>query len=113
MRRSSPPSLALTPAGPFVAKRSEYKSVLTGRVIPLAHYTTAEHLAQTDLALEIAGKALETFETLFKLPYPLPKLDTLTVSAFAMVRVRNAEALRHADADQGAMCVRLDVLGRS
>ena len=70
--------------GPFVAKRSSYTSALTGRTIPLAHYTTSEHLEQTGLALEIAAKALETFERLFQVGFPLPKLDTLTVSAFAM-----------------------------
>ena len=82
---TAPADRAVTFAnGPFVAKRSEYKSALTGRTIPLAHYTTAEHLEQTGLALEIAAKALETFERLFNLAFPLPKLDTLTVSAFAM-----------------------------
>lgn len=85
--------------GPFVANRSEYKSALTGRTIPLAHYTTSEHLAQTGLALEIAAKALETFERLFQLAFPLPKLDTLTVSAFAMGAMEGWSVCRTPECD--------------
>ncbi|KAE8270416.1 hypothetical protein A4X09_0g1910 [Tilletia walkeri] len=69
--------------GPFEYLESSYKSVRSGKPIPLRIYATASQISQAQSALDVEAKALPIYEEMFDLDFPLPKLDALVVSDFA------------------------------
>ncbi|KAE8260863.1 hypothetical protein A4X13_0g94 [Tilletia indica] len=69
--------------GPFEYLESSYKSVRSGKTIPLRIYATASQISQAQSALDVEAKALPIYEEMFDLDFPLPKLDALVVSDFA------------------------------
>lgn len=68
--------------GKFKSLTSSYVSPLTGKTVPLAIYTTPEHINQAQLALDTKAKILPIYEEIFDIAYPLPKLDSLAASDF-------------------------------
>ncbi|SCV72292.1 BQ2448_4986 [Microbotryum intermedium] len=68
--------------GPFVHLESSFASPISGRVIPLRVYATADCIEQGALALETMEQVLPIYEKMFDVEYPLPKLDSLVVSDF-------------------------------
>lgn len=68
--------------GPFLHIDSSYTSPLTGKVIDVKVYTTAEYIHQAKFSLEVTTKVMPEYERVFDIPYPLPKLDTLVASDF-------------------------------
>lgn len=68
--------------GKFESLTSSYVSPLTGKTVPLAIYTTPEHIHQAQLALDTKVKILPIYERIFDIAYPLPKLDSLAASDF-------------------------------
>lgn len=67
--------------GPFSYIEDTYTSPLSGRVRPLRVYTTPNNIHQAQFALDVKRKVLPLYEQVFDIEYPLPKLDTLVVSA--------------------------------
>lgn len=67
--------------GPFSYIEDTYTSPLSGRVRPLRVYTTPDNIHQAQFALDVKRKVLPLYEQVFDIEYPLPKLDTLVVSA--------------------------------
>ncbi|KAF8892603.1 leucyl aminopeptidase [Infundibulicybe gibba] len=51
------------------------------RTIPLRIYATANVIHQAQFALDVTESVLPLYEKIFDVEYPLPKLDTLVVSA--------------------------------
>ncbi|KAH7103916.1 leucyl aminopeptidase [Auriculariales sp. MPI-PUGE-AT-0066] len=68
--------------GDFKYTESTYKSPISGKTRPLRVYTTPESVHLTQYALDVKARALPIYEDLFKVEYPLPKLDTLIVQNF-------------------------------
>ncbi|SCV72291.1 BQ2448_4985 [Microbotryum intermedium] len=68
--------------GPFIYLESSFTSPISGRVIPLRVYATADCIEQGNLTLETMAKVLPIYEKMFDIEYPLPKLDSLVVSDF-------------------------------
>ncbi|SCZ87979.1 BZ3500_MvSof-1268-A1-R1_Chr2-1g04106 [Microbotryum saponariae] len=63
--------------GPFAHLESTFTSTISGKVIPLRVYATADCVEQGALTLETMAKILPLYEKLFDVEYPLPKLDSL------------------------------------
>ncbi|KAG8992227.1 Aminopeptidase 2 mitochondrial [Tulasnella sp. JGI-2019a] len=68
--------------GHFESLESSYKSPLSGKTIPLRMYSTPDIIHQTAFALDVKAKVMPIYEQVFKLEYPLPKLDTLVAHDF-------------------------------
>ncbi|KDE03697.1 hypothetical protein MVLG_05828 [Microbotryum lychnidis-dioicae p1A1 Lamole] len=66
--------------GPFAHLELTFTSAISGRVIPLRVYATADCVEQGALTLETMAKILPLYEKLFDVEYPLPKLDSLIVT---------------------------------
>ncbi|KZO98208.1 hypothetical protein CALVIDRAFT_526106 [Calocera viscosa TUFC12733] len=75
--------------GPFEHIESSYESPITGKNITLRVYTTAEHISQAGLALDVMARVLPIYEKIFDIPYPLPKLDTLVADDFGAGAMEN------------------------
>ncbi|KAK7054156.1 aminopeptidase [Favolaschia claudopus] len=63
--------------GPFAYVESAFTSSLTGRIHPVRIYATPDLLSQAKFPLELTTKVLPMLESMFDLPYPLPKMDIL------------------------------------
>lgn len=80
--------LAAWACGEFAHIESSHKSVLTGKSIPLRVYAT-NNIEQAKMALQATESALKVYEELFRIAYPLPKLDTLVAHDFDMGAMEN------------------------
>lgn len=54
-----------------------------GKPLPIRIYTTPGYSSSASLASTIAPKIIDYFSTVFKLKYPLPKLDLIAVHSFS------------------------------
>ncbi|KAJ7273515.1 ERAP1-like C-terminal domain-containing protein [Mycena haematopus] len=68
--------------GPFVHLEQKVVMPLSGKSVPLRIYSTPDVIHQTAFALDVAARVLPIYESVFDVPYPLPKLDTLVASDF-------------------------------
>jgi len=75
--------------GPFKCLTDSYVSVLDGTKVPLATWATEEDYRDTGFALDSMKGSLAHFEELFQIPYPLPKLDLLSVANFTFGAMEN------------------------
>ncbi|KAH7097538.1 leucyl aminopeptidase [Auriculariales sp. MPI-PUGE-AT-0066] len=75
--------------GDFKYTESAYKSPISGKTRPLRVYTTPDSVHLTQYALDVKARVLPIYEELFKIEYPLPKLDTLIVQNFAFGAMEN------------------------
>lgn len=64
---------------------SEYKF----RDIPVRVYTTPGYEEQGRYSVELAAKALEYYEKVFDIPYPLPKMDMVGIHDFSAGAMEN------------------------
>ncbi|KAH3667298.1 hypothetical protein OGAPHI_002947 [Ogataea philodendri] len=64
---------------------SEYKF----RDVPIRVYTTPGYEADAKYSAELAAKALEYYEKVFDIPYPLPKMDMVGIHDFAAGAMEN------------------------
>lgn len=85
--------------GPFEYLEGSYKSPLSGKVRPLRLYgqyhivllhqfplttafaATSDLIDQAEFVMSVKERVLPLYEKVFDIEYPLPKLDTLVVSA--------------------------------
>ncbi|KAJ7748797.1 leucyl aminopeptidase [Mycena maculata] len=67
--------------GPFEHLETAVVMPLSGRTVPLRIYATPDNIHQVGFCLDVTAKVLPLYETIFNIEYPLPKLDTLAVSA--------------------------------
>lgn len=87
----------------FVVGEFDYISTFTtpsvdvpgARPVELRIYTPVGETKQGKFALEVATKCLALYETFFKVPYPLPKLDLLAVPDFASGAMENCQNETH------------------
>jgi len=86
-------------SGPFEYIESTVTLPISNTTIPLRVYglqhgfpsvpllnvfiATTSHIHLAQFALDVKAKVLPLYERLFDIPYPLPKLDTLVVSALS------------------------------
>lgn len=68
--------------GPFKSLESSFVSPITGKTVPIKIYATGEYIHQAQYALDVTAKVTPIYEKIFKIAYPLPKLDTLVASDF-------------------------------
>lgn len=61
----------------------------TKAVLPIRIYTSLGRRNQGMFALSVATKAVDLFSELFKIPYPLPKLDLLCVESYSHNAMEN------------------------
>ena len=68
----------------FAVGQFDYVSALTKHGVMVRVYTppTRHYLGQ--FALEVAVKSLDIYDDFFGVPYPLPKLDMIGITEFAM-----------------------------
>ncbi|KAH8927481.1 hypothetical protein BT69DRAFT_1330390 [Atractiella rhizophila] len=52
--------------------------------LPLRHYATKDIVKQGQRCIDVTAEVLPHFEEIFDIPYPLPKLDTLSAHDFDM-----------------------------
>ncbi|KAK6205076.1 alanine/arginine aminopeptidase [Scheffersomyces amazonensis] len=57
--------------------------------IPLKVWTTPNQKSRAEFALEVAEKALSFYEDIFKIKYPLPKLDLISIPDFSKSAMEN------------------------
>ncbi|KZV81200.1 hypothetical protein EXIGLDRAFT_779983 [Exidia glandulosa HHB12029] len=74
--------LAAYANGDYKHLESSYTSPLSGKTRPLRIYSTPDVTHLTQFALDVKARALPIYEEIFKIEYPLPKLDTLIVAQF-------------------------------
>ncbi|CAK9784200.1 hypothetical protein CC85DRAFT_324940 [Cutaneotrichosporon oleaginosum] len=74
--------------GEFTHIEALHKSAITGKTIPLRVYAT-NNIDQAKMALDATASALRVYEELFRIAYPLPKLDTLVAHDFDMGAMEN------------------------
>ncbi|KAJ6558373.1 leucyl aminopeptidase [Mycena capillaripes] len=67
--------------GPFAHLETKVVMPLSGRTVPLRVYATPDIIHQGKFCLDVTAKVLPLYEKIFDIEYPLPKLDTLAVSA--------------------------------
>ncbi|KAJ6489207.1 peptidase family M1-domain-containing protein [Mycena vitilis] len=72
--------------GPFAHLETKIVMPLSGKTVPLRVYTTPDMVHQAGFCLDVTAKVLPLYETIFDIEYPLPKLDTLAVNDFDLVR---------------------------
>lgn len=68
--------------GDFRHLESAYTSPLSGKTRPLRIYATPDVIHLSQFALDVKARALPIYEQIFKIEFPLPKLDTLIVAQF-------------------------------
>ncbi|CUF06443.1 aminopeptidase, putative [Bodo saltans] len=67
----------------------EFTETIVNQRIPLRIYTTKGKQPRAQFALEAAAFSLDYFEKFFDAPYPLPKLDLVTVPDFPIGGMEN------------------------
>ncbi|KAJ7242385.1 leucyl aminopeptidase [Mycena haematopus] len=83
--------------GPFAYLETQIVMPLSGRTVPLRVYATPDIVHQGEFCLEVTAKVLPLYEKIFEIEYPLPKLDTLAVNDFDMVREQVREYYHYGD----------------
>ncbi|KIJ69473.1 hypothetical protein HYDPIDRAFT_24310 [Hydnomerulius pinastri MD-312] len=68
--------------GHFAHLESSYTSKVSGTKRPLRVYTTPDVIHRAQYALDVKTMVLPIYEEIFKIEYPLPKLDTLVAHDF-------------------------------
>ncbi len=71
----------------------ERSPVATAGETPITVITTPGKTALTDIALDVAQRALPVLEAWFGIPYPYPKLDLVAVPDFSFGAMENAGAV--------------------
>lgn len=67
----------------------QMREAKTTRGLPVRVWAAKDKIAGVDVALTAAVKAIDAFEELFKLPFPLPKLDNIAIPAFSAGAMEN------------------------
>ncbi|KAF7313362.1 Leucyl aminopeptidase [Mycena chlorophos] len=75
--------------GPFEFMEEKVQMPLSGRTIPLRVYATPDIIHQAGFCLSLSAKVLPLYEKLFRVEFPLPKLDTLAAHDFDMGAMEN------------------------
>mmetsp|Transcript_26049 Transcript_26049/g.42016 ORF Transcript_26049/g.42016 Transcript_26049/m.42016 type:complete len:900 (+) Transcript_26049:614-3313(+) len=83
----------------FCVGEFEYVESTTKHGVLIRVYTTPGKKDQGGFALEVGQKALDFFDDLFEIPYPLPKLDMIAIPEFAMGAMENWGLVTYREVD--------------
>ena len=75
--------------GAFQHVSNTAASPLTGRKIPVSLYTTPEFIQQAAYTTDVMARVLAMYEKVFRIAYPLPKLDALVSADFDFGAMEN------------------------
>ncbi len=73
----------------FVFGNLDYREATTKAGTAVRTYATADKVAHTDFALEVAVKCLDFYNEYFDIPYPLAKCDFIALPDFASGAMEN------------------------